>query len=112
MPPSFKTSKNLDRNIANGTCLQGYIDADYSRLVELFGEPVDSDGYKVDAEWILETPFGIGTIYNYKDGKSYLGDEGLDIIDIIDWHIDGKNKETALIIKTAIEGFIAGYNLK
>ena len=34
----------------NGTSLKGYISADYSTLVEVFGPPhSDGDGYKVDA---------------------------------------------------------------
>ena len=27
------------------------------------------------------------TIYNYKDGKNYLGDEGLDAGNLTDWHV-------------------------
>jgi hypothetical protein len=94
----------------SGTSLQGGIDTTYKMLCKMFGIPEDGDGYKTDAEWVLTTPFGVGTIYNYKDGKAYLGDEGLDTEDITDWHIGGHNNETAIIIQTAIECYEAGYN--
>ncbi len=77
-------------------CLNGELDISYAKLVELLGEPnAGTDGYKTDAEWSIEfdgVPF---SIYNYKDGKNYLGSDGLDVEDIRDWHIGGSNKEKA-----------------
>lgn len=83
-----------------GTCLQGHVNVSYKRLVEVFGEPhCDGDGYKVDAEWCFEFEDGtIATIYNYKDGKNYNGDMGLDVSEIRDWHVGGReNKALALV---------------
>ena len=77
-----------------GTSLQGEITCDYNKLVELFGEPSGSDGYKSDAEWEIEFEDGVvATIYNWKDGKNYCGeDEGLDVEDIRNWHVGGFSK--------------------
>lgn len=78
----------------DGTHLMGYIDIEYDKLVSLFGEPTDSDGYKVDAQWEIEFEDGlVATIYNWKDGKNYNGEEGLDVTEITDWHIGGHEKD-------------------
>lgn len=82
-----------------GTSLQGYIDCTYESLVELFGQPRQTDGYKVDAEWVLvrKSDGAVITIYNYKTGKNYLGANGQETKDITDWHIGGKD---ASVVKT------------
>lgn len=85
-----------------GTGLQGYVDTPYSVLVELFGEPHEGDGEKVDAEWDIVTPAGIAHIYNYKDGVNYLGAEGTPTEKIRDWHIGGKNKNVVAWIHMAL----------
>jgi hypothetical protein len=75
----------------NMTSLQGYIQTSYADLVGCFGEPTcDGDGYKVDAEWIVTFADGVvATIYNYKTGRNYCGEEGQDVEDITQWHIGG-----------------------
>ena len=85
---------NEDKDIkVCGTHLVGEIDADYMELVELFGEPTNGDGYKVDAEWTVKFKDGtIATIYNYKTGKNYNGAEGEETEKIRDWHIGGHDK--------------------
>ena len=93
----------------SGTSLQDGVITTYNTLCNMFGIPEDGDGYKTDAEWILTTPLGVATIYNYKDGKAHLGNEGLDKKDITDWHIGGHNEKTAIIVQTAIEFYEAGY---
>ena len=75
-----------------GTFLQGYIKASYEQLVKTFGEPHDPDGdnYKTDVEWAFEFADGtIATLYNWKNGKNYLGAEGLELNDIYEWHVGG-----------------------
>ena len=76
-----------------GTFLQGYIKASYEQLVKTFGEPHDPDGdnYKTDVEWAFEFADGtIATLYNWKNGKNYLGEaEGLELNDIYEWHVGG-----------------------
>jgi len=78
----------------NGTCFQGELTATYDQLVEKFGEPGDSfDSYKTDAEWIIEFEEGsVATIYNWKNGKNYCGDNGLEVYQITEWHIGGGSR--------------------
>lgn len=96
--------EKAEASAVNGTHLQGYVDTTYARLVEVFGEPhFDGDGYKVDAEWVLETPAGVATIYNYKSGKNYNGEDGLPVTSITDWHIGGHNKDVVGHIVGAVE---------
>lgn len=86
-----------------GSCLQGYITVTYAALVERFGTPGENDGYKEDAQWCLEFPGGhLATIYNYKTGRNYLGDEGLDVEDITDWHIGGHTDEVVGLVHAAM----------
>lgn len=89
---NFKTHNEKDIDI-NGTSLCDYIRVSYANLVRVFGQPTSGDGYKVDAEWILEFDDGVvATIYNYKDGRNYCGEEGLDVEFITDWHIGGHQR--------------------
>ena len=89
----------------NGSCLQGYITCDYDTLVEVFGEPGDSDGYKVDAEWCLKFEDGtIATIYNWKNGKNYCGSRGKPVKDITDWNIGGFNGKAKERVHEALIG--------
>ena len=80
----------------NGSHLMGNISITYNELVELFNEPHETYSDKTDVEWNIKfdgTPF---YIYNYKDGKNYLGEiEGRNVEFIEDWHIGGFNKEKA-----------------
>ena len=80
-------------NDISGTSLRGTITIGYLDLVKVFGPPhSNGDGYKVDAEWDLRFSDGtIATIYNWKDGKNYCGDEGECVENIRDWHIGGKD---------------------
>ena len=78
-----------------GTFLRGYIKASYEQLVKTFGEPHDPDGdnYKTDVEWAFEFADGtIATLYNWKNGKNYLGEaEGLELDDIYEWNVGGNS---------------------
>jgi NTP pyrophosphatase (non-canonical NTP hydrolase) len=73
----------------SGGSLSGYLDITYAELVAALGEPnAEGDGYKTDAEWTVELSDGTkASIYNYKNGRHYLGDEGLAVEDITDWHV-------------------------
>ena len=102
-------TNNQPETIA-GTSLQGYLTANYSDLKKLFGTPNNGDGYKVDAEWLLMTPAGVATIYNYKDGKNYCGNEGTPKTKITDWHIGGDNTEVVEIIQSVYEAYLLGKN--
>jgi hypothetical protein len=85
---------------ANGTSLIEYIDIEYDTLVNVLGEPMtgeDTDEYKVDAEWHVEIHDeanghdGFVTVYNYKTGKHYLGEDGLPVEEITTWHVGGRS---------------------
>lgn len=83
--------------------LTGYLDVPYSAWVRLFGEPTaETDKYKTDAEWDVSfydedgERIGFATIYNYKDGKNYRGANGLNVEQIRDWHIGGKNRADSI----------------
>ena len=87
----------------NGTSFQGYVNAHYSQLVEMFGEPyTNPDNHKTDVEWIVSTPYGPATIYNYKNGYSYLGLSGLKLNEMDEWHVGGKNKQSYEWITTRL----------
>lgn len=89
---------NIPENLIklrSGTSLQGYVTVRYKQLVELFGEPhPNPDNHKTDVEWILSTPYGVVTIYNYKNGTTYLGSPGVEIMSMHEWHVGAKNKES------------------
>ena len=92
MKPFITLSKSQAHATFVSTSLITYIECSYAELVSTFGQPTypNGDGYKVDAEWVLDTPdFGRVTIYNYKDGKNYCGEDGLATEDIRDWHVGG-----------------------
>jgi hypothetical protein len=77
---------------AGGTHLFTEISTNYENLVNVLGEPnIDGDGYKTDAEWLIEINGKVLTIYNWKDGKNYCGDDGLELDEITDWHIGAKD---------------------
>ena len=103
------TVKNAKWEAVNGTSLQGNINVSYSTLVEIFGtEHSDGDGYKVDAEWMLQFSNGVvARIYNYKDGQNYCGEDGLLVEDITDWHIGGKSRLAEKTVEQYIEQYYA-----
>lgn len=83
----------------SGTCLQGYVTTTFDRLVATFGEPTEFDpdgGDKVQAEWVLQTPAGIATIY---DWKNY----GIDARTVTDWHIGGHDGSVVPVIGAALD---------
>jgi len=86
----FKTQP--DFTLINGTSMQGAMQISYFSLVDLFGEPLAGDGYKTDAEWVIQFEDGtVATIYNWKNGFNYMGvEDGLPVHAIQEWHIGGK----------------------
>lgn len=68
------------------TCLMGYVNTNYARLVEVFGRPINGSGDgKVNSEWIIRFDNGeVATIYDYKTGTTPTDD--------YDWHIGGNKK--------------------
>lgn len=96
MTTTITTSRNWEDSV--GTSLQGYVDTTYERLVDRFGEPTVSDpsgSDKVQYEWILHTPAGIATVY---DWKNYDTDGRL----TTDWHIGGRDEAVVSIVQAAL----------
>jgi major membrane immunogen (membrane-anchored lipoprotein) len=89
----FKTHNQKYVRI-EGTSLQGEFECDYNTIKKVFGKPNLGDGYKIDAEWDIEFEDGlVATVYNWKNGKSYLGSDGAPKTKINYWHIGGKSNE-------------------
>ena len=102
----FVTHNEKQDLSANGTSLQGEVEIDYDTLVKLFGEPTEWDGY-VDAEWTIEFKDGtIATIYNYKSGKNYNGDDGEETENITNWHIGGEDIRAKELVEKVIKDYI------
>jgi hypothetical protein len=98
---------NEDDSInSNMTCLRGHITTSYANLVQVFGEPMADgfDDYKSDAEWVVQFEDGlVATIYNYKNGKNYCGDQGTPTHLIKDWNIGGHDTAVVAYIKDALK---------
>lgn len=88
----------------DGTSFCGYVLSTYEQLLQAFGEPTSSgDGYKIDVEWIVDTPHGVATIYNYKNGRAYMGEEGLGLDQIFEWHVGSKNNKSYEWVKQKLQ---------
>jgi len=91
-------NEGVNENAIYGSSLIGYVKCSYQELIDSFGEPLEidlstSDG-KTDVEWDIE--FQDGTylhIYNWKNGKNYLGDDGLETDQITEWNVGGHSKK-------------------
>jgi len=96
---------NSDDISCSGTCFVGTLIAPYQSIADKLGAPGDSfDNYKTDGEWVLEFENGIvATIYNWKNGKNYCGDEGLELEDIEEWHIGGRTHQVACWVEDLIK---------
>jgi len=100
----FKTHNNTYVRI-HGTSLQGHMYTEYAKLKKAFGKPNCGDEYKIDAEWDIEFDDGlIATVYNWKNGKAYLGKDGTPKTKITYWHIGGKSQEAVDRVVTVLEG--------
>ena len=105
----MKLEKN---NNMDGTHLVGKVETTYKNLVDKFGLPhydyKTSDQLtdnKISVEWSFRFPKtkDVVTIYNWKDGKNYLGeDEGDEVENITNWHIGGHNSKVVPMIKEVI----------
>lgn len=104
------TKRNyITKNILwHPSSFQGEINCSYDTLVKVFGKQnVNNDGYKTDAEWELLFDDGThATIYNWKNGTNYLGEDGDIIEDINTWHIGGQSKQAVDCVKQAIDDYL------
>ena len=91
-------------DLITGTYGQGAVNTTYARLVALFGNPDEGDGLKTQAEWIIATPAGIATIYDWKQGACYHGKEdGIPVEDVVEWSIGGHNPQVVEWIERAVK---------
>lgn len=107
---TIKMRTSDDYNHASGTSLRSTLIADYKELVALFGEPLEGDGYKVQAEWIvvMQDETGdeyIATIYDWKQGFCYWGieSESTAAEDVKEWHLGGSSFHGPALLKEYIE---------
>lgn len=64
------------------------------------------DNYKTDAEWAMkfhDADNTIATIYNWKNGRNYLGSEGLDVEDVVLWHVGGFSPDAVTRVCEVLE---------
>lgn len=94
------TNMKDDYMVANGTCLQGYIDATRDELEIVFGAPFDWPEHdKVTTEWIIRFENGVvATVYDWKRYEE--GRPGQ--FEKITWHIGGKSDEAQRFVHMAV----------
>ena len=84
----------------NGTSLQGFVEATYEELVDIFGEPshthTPEELEKTQAEWWLL--FSDGTIATIYDWKSIYPPE-----EVPTWNIGGHDMDAEYQVKQAIK---------
>tara|TARA_R100001594_G_scaffold64860_1_gene99186 strand:+ start:1016 stop:1513 length:498 start_codon:yes stop_codon:yes gene_type:complete len=89
----------------SGTCLSGHLwNVPYSKIVEVFGEPEKTGHDKTDVEWTILFDDGTtATIYNWKNGRAYCGEDGLEPEQITDWNVGGFHGTAASLM---VEDFL------
>ena len=105
---NFITHNDDDLINISGTYYQGTISANYIDLVDTFGDPMEGDNYKTDAEWVVSFTVGdsqtvIATIYNWKNGKNYCGRDGDDVLDIREWNVGGHDPICVALVEQAMK---------
>lgn len=96
---------NDSEKTLTGISYKGIVLAPYDTLVAAFGSPREPKylDHKIDVEWIISTPYGVAVIYNYKNGKRYLGKNGIAIKEMRSWHVGGKNDESCTWVAQHLE---------
>lgn len=91
-------------NESNGSSLVGTVDASYKEICALFGKPMRYEEGKVDVMWVVVfSDDTVATIYNWKDGKAYLGEKGADVKDITEWCIGGFSPSAPILVQLTLE---------
>lgn len=88
----IKSHNELPEINTENVKFQGVIDANYNDLVNAFGKPLAGDLNMIDAQWklrlITDSGFGCNILlHNFKNGKNYLGEDGLDVKKISIWNV-------------------------
>jgi hypothetical protein len=83
-PPLVRRVTRDAFGFAEGTQFQGRIDVSYAALVAAFGDPGPSfDDGKTTAEWVLATPSGAATVYDYHGSRWHVGGHHPEVLDYI-----------------------------
>jgi hypothetical protein len=91
-------------NETSGSSLVGTIDASYKEICSLFGKPIRHEEGKVDAMWVVKfSDDTVASIYNWKDGKAYLGEQGLSVNKIKQWHVGGRISSAQTLVQIALD---------
>ena len=102
------------RTDSSGTSGKGGFVCKYETLVRVLGEPLKgSDDFKTQAEWNIEYKDGtITTIYDWKQGKGYLGEQGIEPEDVVEWNVGGNNPSKEMTMEHLKDFFISkGYGI-
>jgi hypothetical protein len=83
---------------------RGVFNTTYDQLVKVFGEPLKGDLYRSDVEWHIQLTIDEANtypvkIYNYKNGKSFLGEDGMKVEDIDVWSVASGGVDALPILK-------------
>ena len=101
----FKTHN--DKYISTGGSFSlGQIHITHKELVSLFGEPMRGFD-KSDAEWAITFNHRVVTIYNWKNGTNYLGEEGSPIQGITCWNVGGYEQESKDMLERLIKSLLS-----
>lgn len=102
-------SKN--RSDAMNTGLKGYLHLEYDTIREIFGKPKFglSGDDKVEWEWIFSINGTKVTIYNYKDGPTYMRDKKIKPSKIYPWHIGGDTRSSVNMLKCYLSSINEDY---
>jgi hypothetical protein len=94
--------------LPQGTSYIGKIHISFDVLVQLFGQPSrGSADNKTTVQWELRFEDDtFANIYNWKNGKPYLKEKGIDVEDITEWCIGGENKKAEIYIKEEVRKFL------
>ena len=87
----------------NGTSLQGYITIKFSEIVDVLGQPTETDLDKVTAEWSFKAHDGmVFTIYDY---KCYGTPKNT-----YEWHIGGMDHKVLAMVQALFpNNLVKGY---
>ena len=104
----YEVQEDFDR--VGGSSLKGHVAVTYSMLVEMFGNPMQGDGDKVQVEWVVEfydeveDEYVLATIY---DWKQYDRPQ-----QVVEWNVGGFKSSAVTLLEKAIGEYYANKYIK
>jgi hypothetical protein len=99
-----------DEDNSEETHLVGKINTVFDVLLKVFGKPTRVPEAEQTVEWTIniEDPEDeyntiVATIYDWKIGKGYFGEDGLDLEEITEWNVGGKTHRAVELIEKIID---------